>query len=329
MWNYAAILGVKQRVRRLGQGPLAIGMSVILASGCGASSARIEATISKTSSTYDSASTVPGFREVALGSVEVTVPSTWPLEDGSHTPTCSSDWPVHATVFIGDQPIQGMSCPVQAPSSVPPPQLNGIWMQQESGTSPNLVTVTLPGGQVVREYPSAAQVWGTTVFFHGVSLLVGADTSSALTRSILDSLTYDPAIRTTPVPGACDRVPPQLSLEGRRLTHRLVLDHGDIVLDPPLPSDRPATPPPKTSGQDPASPTTETADLYLVRFSAAYPARTGPDGKLDPLNTNVLAWVIYSQPITTSVPGCGLWGVQVTSAQSGSAIEGSGWQPGP
>jgi hypothetical protein len=132
------------------------------------------------------------------------------------------------------------------------------------------------------------------------------------------------------VTGVCARSPhPNAMPIPERLAEPLLLEHGQMTLDPPLPSDRSSVSPAQVwRASDPKQPY-ERYRLLLTRYSAPLPARRTANGSLTPLNNNELSWVVYAFPYSSTVPGCGGWGVDVFDAHSGQEIISSGWSPGP
>lgn len=165
--------------------------------------------------------------------------------------------------------------------------------------------------------------------FHQVWLQVGAGTAAQPASAVIDSLSYRAGAPDTVVASAC-KISPATVPTPTRLDHQLVLNRGDVVLDPPEPGDQPLVSPAvarsaATAGQN----ITQGHELLLARYAWKFPAVQEPDGSLGPTIHPVLAWVLYSYPLSTTVAGCGLWGVNVYDAQTGSVVASIGWAPGP
>jgi hypothetical protein len=166
-------------------------------------------------------------------------------------------------------------------------------------------------------------------WYHGLQVELGIGADPEVAADIFNSVTYKPGTANTAVGDAC-----RLSLHPGtrpapvRLAHRLVLDRGGVVLTSPGPS-QPAMSARRAWAASGPKSSLETYEIILARYSAELPARLGPHGKLEPLDENVFAWVVYASPETPGISGCGGWGVDVFNARTGGAIISSGWSPGP
>lgn len=269
-------------------------------------------------------------KRVSFNGVQVEVPASWPVLGGNKTPLCEGSWPATATVFVGLQPEQGISCPAPLPSSRPT-QLDGMWMQPGPTAPPSgLVAHTLPAGQQVEETPPPKDGPGTELLFHRVWIEIGPATPPSDAASLLGSLSYSPTSPDSPVQDACATNPDYAVMPTpTRLDRPMVLEQGDITLDPPRPADR-ASVPATVAWDSPSYSTrlpTSTYQLLLARYSSKYPAVQSADGSLVPQDQNILAWVLYSHPVTTS-GGCGFWTLDVYDAHTGKPVGGAGWGSG-
>ena len=112
-----------------------------------------------------------------------------------------------------------------------------------------------------------------------------------------------------------------------RLTHEMVLENGNVTLRPPAPSDQAIVS--AASVWSTAYPRNyERYRIILARYSEKLPATLQPDGSLKPDNVNVLAWIVYSVPITP-IEGCGMYGLDATNALTGQGMDDAGYSIGP
>jgi hypothetical protein len=114
-----------------------------------------------------------------------------------------------------------------------------------------------------------------------------------------------------------------------RLTTPLVLERGDITLDPPAPSERPVVSAAQVWNEGGPKQTFERYRLLLALYSSKFPAQLGPNGSFTPTFQRDLAWVIYSEPRTPKIAGCGTWGVAVFNPATGQPLGSQGYAPGP
>jgi hypothetical protein len=115
-----------------------------------------------------------------------------------------------------------------------------------------------------------------------------------------------------------------------RLLQTLVLPQGEITLGAVRPSDQPGVAAASIWAATDIGPgTLESYRILLTRYSAQFPARDNGDGSTTPLNHDVLAWVVYTAPLSSTIPGCGSWGVTVFDARTGASLGGSDWSRGP
>ena len=173
---------------------------------------------------------------------------------------------------------------------------------------------------------------GTELFFHGISVDIEPATPPAVAAKMLASLAYRPGEPDTPVAGGCatsDQY--EVMPTPARLDHRIVVDRGNVVLDPPLAADQPTVAPSVAwaSGQGAARVPTSGYRLYLARYHATTPPPIETDKGQTHDVQGLLAWVLYVSPLSPDVPGCGLWGVTVYDAHTGAEVGYSGWTRGP
>jgi hypothetical protein len=267
-----------------------------------------------------------GLHIVSFQGVHVAVPLTWPVVDGMHTRWCGGPFPSTPTAFVGPQ--------LQAPPSCPAPVTHqhedGVWLQPER-SSPDDGAVTEPDGRIVEQQSGdgedVEEVW-----FHDVQIDIGIGADPTLAQGVYDSIGFTPEMPDTPAEEAC-----ALSNDAshmptpRRLTAPLVLDDGNDTLDPPAATDQPQVSASTAWGMpgEVLHQPFETYRIVLARFSAKYPATLGSDGSYQPEIHNVLAWVVLSAPISSSIPGCGAWGIAPVDATTGQGLGSSSYAPGP
>jgi hypothetical protein len=279
-----------------------------------------------------STTTVPsGWKLVSYRGVHLDVPMSWPVVDGMHAGFCDGPFPATPTAFVGPQEESGApSCggggPIQGSDS---PVREGVWLQPGSLPSDPRAVDTSSHQVLLEEAPNGDDHI-ESLWYHGILVEVGLGSNPALAKRILNSIAYTPREADTPVTGVCARSPhPNAMPIPERLAEPLLLEHGQMTLDPPLPSDRSSVSPAQVwRASDPKQPY-ERYRLLLTRYSAPLPARRTANGSLTPLNNNELSWVVYAFPYSSTVPGCGGWGVDVFDAHSGQELISSGWSPGP
>ena len=169
------------------------------------------------------------------------------------------------------------------------------------------------------------------LWYHQVLIEIGIGPDKSIAKAIFDSIGFTPDSPDTSAAGVCARSDhPDAMPTPERLTEQLVLEDGNVTLDPPAPTDQPnisAAEAWKASGQTMVS--FERYRLILARYSAKFPADQNPDGSLTPVDQHVLAWIIYSTPTSPTIPGCGAWGLNVSNALTGKGIGSSAYGPGP
>ncbi len=172
---------------------------------------------------------------------------------------------------------------------------------------------------------------GTELLFHQVWIEIGPATLPSEAASVLGSLNYHAGSPDSTVEDACGlNSSYEVMPTPARLDEPMILDHGDTTLDPPLPTDK-ASVPATVAWNASAHPTllpTSTYRLFLARYSSKFPAVQASNGSMVPEEQNVLAWVLYAHPVTTS-GGCGFWTLGVYDAHTGQSLGGAGWAPGP
>jgi len=265
--------------------------------------------------------------------VLVDVPNGWPVVDGMHTGFCAGPFPTTPTAFVGPQQAGAPSCPPAPPGSSGPPR-DGVWLQPDGGT-PAGPTLHTAGGEAVTDEGRASSGTGSGATWHmysdrGVRIEIGNGPNPNVAHSIVESIRFGPGTPDTPAAGVCPRsADPDAEPTPERLAQRLVLNHGDVTLDPPASGDEPVMTADSAWRQTQPHSPVEHYRLILARYSAKFPARQNPDGSYTPMNQNELAWVIYSTPPSPQVEGCAGWGLAVFDAKSGQEQTQSGYSPGP
>src|SRR5437016_7948817 len=245
-----------------------------------------------------------------------------------HTGSCDGPFPATPTVFVGPQEGGAPSCPAPAIGSAPP-HLDGVWLQPGDRPSDTRPVPTASGEPVLETDPGRGGRI-ETFWDHGVVIEVGVGPDPGVAHAIFESIGFAPAVPDTPAAGVCARsANPSTMPAPERLAQRLVLERGDVTLDPPHATDRPLMAAAQAWQQSGPKQSVERYRLILGRYSAKFPARQNPDGSLTPLTQDELAWVVYATPTTPDVAGCGLWGLVVFDARSGQEQAASGYSPGP
>jgi hypothetical protein len=295
-------------------------IALCVTAGCSASAGSVPA--AKASSPQ-----VPnGWRVVSYHGVHVEVPAGWPVVDGMHTLFCGGPFPTTPTAFVGPQENGAPSCPA---SLLPTPR-DGVWLQLGSRPS-DARPRTLVSGQTILEEDLGTSGSVEIIYYHGVLVEIGIGADPHVATAILNSIGFTSGAPDSPAAGICARsANPETMPTPERAAAPLVLERGNITIDPPLPSDHPTTSAEQAWKADTGPKQSfERYRLLLARYSASFPARQNPDGSLTPQNQNELAWVIYSSPYSAAIAGCGMWGVSVADAHSGQEVISAGWAPGP
>jgi hypothetical protein len=268
-----------------------------------------------------------GFRVVSYHGVHVEVPARWPVVDGMHTGFCTGPFSDAPTAFVGPQENGSPSCPYVP--SLRDKKRDGVWLQ--SGDQPgDARRSTTSSGAVVFQDTAGWKGSIKYVWYRGVSLTIGIGPDVRVAESILDSIGFTPGAPDTPAAGRCARIDhPNSMPEPERLTTRLVLEHGNSTLDPPLPSDRAVMTAAQAWTAAGTRPDFEHARLVLARYSATLPATQHADGSLTPDHQNQLMWIVLSAPNSPDVQGCGMWGYHLFDARTGQDLESAGYTPGP
>jgi len=303
---------------------LLITMCATATAGCSASAGSAPA-----AAKGHSAAAAIEWRAVSYHGVHVEVPAGWPVVDGMHTLFCGGPFPARPTAFVGPQDNRAPSCPAPLPGA--PAGRDGVWLQQGSSPSDARPVTTASGKVVLEGNPG----WGgplKQLWYHRVLVEIGIGPDPAVARAIFNSVGFTPHSPDSRAAGMCARSasPGSMPAPGR-LARRLVLDQGDVTLNPPLPSDQPALS--AARAWSAAQAWNESGPweffsryrLILARYSSRFPARQNPGGSLTPLNHNELAWVIYSRPYSATIAGCGGWGLVVFDARNGQMIGSSSW----
>jgi hypothetical protein len=268
-----------------------------------------------------------GFRVVSYHGVHVEVPARWPVVDGMHTGLCIGPFLDTATAFVGPQENGPPNCPYVP--SLRDKKRDGVWLQ--SGDKPtDARPSTTSSGEVVFQDATGWNGNIKYVWYRGVSLTIGIGPDLRVAKAILDSIGFTPGAPDTPAAGRCARIDhPNDTPEPERLTTRLVLEHGNATLDPPLPSDRAVMTAAQAWTAAGPEPDFEHARLVLARYSAKLPATQHADGSLTPEHQYQLMWIVLSAPNSPGIPGCGMWGFHLFDARTGQDLESAGYSPGP
>jgi hypothetical protein len=307
-----------------------LGLWTIVAALCGTAGCSGVAVSAPTKGTTPSSQVKFGLKMVSYDGVHVEVPAPWPVVDGVHTLLCGGPFPVTPTAFVGPNDNGAPICP--APRTLLPPPRDGVWLQRGSrpSTAPpsGAAYITTPDGQKLLEDLSQAFSETTLYWLHDVSVEIGIGPDPDVANRIFDSIGYAPTRTDTPARGACTRSrDSNVMPTPERLAKALMLERGDITLDPPTPSDHASMSPNKAWAESEPAQSFEHYRLILARYSARFPAEVGPHG-LTPTNQNVLAWVVYSTP-NTPISGCGGYGVEAFDAFTGESIGIMGYSPSP
>jgi hypothetical protein len=257
------------------------------------------------------------------------VPASWPVIDAMHAPLCGDPFPVTPTVYIGARSDMAPSCPYIPPRG---PGNDGAWLTMGS-PPPDARPVALVGGTVVDEERVRSGAWGVRVvqlWYHGVFVEIGIGRDRKVVSEILRSLRYTRGLPDSKVADVCPRSKAPVRMpRPQRLGRRLVVESGNITLAPPLRSDRPIMPAVEAWRESGSKSAFERYHLLLVRYSSKYPAGPNAQGLMAPEERDVFAWVVYSEPFSTAVAGCGGWGIYGFDAATGQPFADDGWSPGP
>ena len=257
-----------------------------------------------------------GWKAVSYDGVYVDVPVAWPVVDGMHTGFCDGPFPDTPTAFVGPNLNGAPSC---GPPIGPPPVRYGVWLYPNSPTSdgPSFVTFN--------NRPVDEDLW-----LHGVLIEIGLGPDTQLVKEIVGSIGFKKGTPNTRASGVCGmQARPGVMPTPERLASPLVLEQGEVTLDPPLPSDESAVSAATVWNESGPKQPYERYRLILARYSATLPARKNANGSFTPLNHNELSWVVYAAPYSATIAGCGGWGMDVYDAHSGEQVISSGWAPGP
>ena len=199
------------------------------------------------------------------------------------------------------------------------------------GTAPSgSRQVTTSSGHVVLEEDASWDGPIESFWYHGVLVEIGVGTNPNLAKRIFNTIGFTPHEPDTPVTGGCARsAHPDVMPTPERLATPLVLEQGEVTLDPPLPSDQATASASQAWSDSGPKQSYERYRLILALYSDTLPARKNANGSFTPLNHHQLAWVVYSSPYSATVTGCGGWGMDVFNAHSGQEVTSSGWSPGP
>ncbi len=251
----------------------------------------------------------------------------WPVVDGMHTGFCDGPFPATPTAFVGPQENGPPSCgPMLADRSKP---REGVWLQP-GGAPPGARRVTTSSGQVVLEEDETGGSPLRMIWYHGVLVEIGVGTNPVLAEEIFNTIGFAPHLPDTRAIGVCARSShPAVMPTPERLARPLILEQGEVTLDPPLASDESNVSAAQVWKESGPKQSYERYRLILARYSATLPARKNANGSLMPLDHDELSWVVYSSPYSATTAGCGGWGAVVFDAHNGQELISSGWSPGP
>ena len=261
---------------------------------------------------------------VSYRGVHARVPATWPVLDSIHATACGSPFPVSPDVLIG--PLRGApSCPALPARLLP--RRNGLWLMP--GTAPpGAKPVTISPGTIVLGPERADH--HESFWYHRVYVIIGIGPAPQAEREIMRSLGFTRGAPDSQVTGACpsgahpDRMP-----RPQRLAKPMVLEQGDYHLNPPPPSDRAVMPGARAWQRSGPKSASEIYRVLLVLYSARYPASPSGDGSYTPLDHKILAWVIYSSPLSAHDQACRSWGLDAFDARTSQEIVSASYGPGP
>ena len=115
----------------------------------------------------------------------------------------------------------------------------GVWLQPGSTAPSGSRQVTTSQGHVVLEEDASWDGSIESFWYHGVLVEIGVGTNPNLAKAIFNSIGFTPHEPDTPVTGVCARLThPVVMPTPERLATPLVLEQGEVTLDPPLPSDQ-------------------------------------------------------------------------------------------
>ena len=314
-WPRVLCVGSGVRFKAWSRGWLAL-LSLCLAAGCAAGTGPA----ARTAAGSSPAAGAGRSQIVSYRGVHVRVPASWPVVDGMHTAFCGSPFPAAATAFTGPNLNGPPGCPMPRPG----PPRDGVWLAPGS-PPPGARPVTIRPGIVVREQRHSTRDHIRYLWYHRVQVEIGIGADPRTAAAIVRSAGYTAGEPDSRAAGTCARSHHAGSMpRPRRLARRLVLDHGDVTLNPLRPGDR-AVMSAAQAWRDavPGSPFVRYR-LLLVRYSAKFPARPGADGTLVPEDRHILAWVIYGEP-RTPIPGCGGWSLAAFNASTSRGIAVNGW----
>jgi hypothetical protein len=263
---------------------------------------------------------------VSLDGVGLEVPSDWPIEDSARTGFCGTPFPTMPAVFIGPSYSGGMPCLAfhyNAQGRAKDFGCNGSAVQASA-----LVSATLPDGQRVQQlrYPGSQAELVEDFFFHGVEVEVGEGKDPGVTARILRSLTYSPSRPDTAVPRPCALSPePNTPTGPRVVTTTMRLDRGAAVLSAPRLGQTPLVTAAEAFRTVSTGPLGH-SEILLGRFSFN---RTVEPHSFQPAFHGQLAWVLYRQPNSPTIQGCGGWGLYAVDATTGQNSGLVSYEQGP
>ncbi len=313
------------KMRWIVAGSASLALLVSLA-GCGSSTAGGSARANALASSTTASTMRVATQLVSYDAVQVLVPRSWPVVDGMHTGFCGGPFDATPTAYTGPNENGAPSCPVIDQEAQR--RYDGVWLQPES-RPPGLRLVRGRGpAALFRVFdwhdPNTRDYW-----INGVDIRVGVGRDGRIAAGIVSSIRYAPGAQNTSAQGVCARQPhPDRMPKPERLAATLVIEHGNLTLAPPRPTDHPVESAAQAWRDDAAKYDYEHYRLILARYSEKLPARVTPHG-LVPIEHDVLAWVVYETPISAKIQGCGGWGVNADNATTGHGITSSGWAPGP
>jgi hypothetical protein len=267
------------------------------------------------------------WRAVTYHGLTIDVPASWPSTDESHAGYCDGPFGPTPEVLVGPNTLNGApSCPYIPLNDIKP--VDGVRLSAGTAPTSNLGTITIPSDLTLQV---STQVTSPPIslWYQGVSIELGIGPDPTIARAILDSLQSRPTQPDTPVQGVCPTGPAPSMPIPQRLAAPLTLEGGLLTLDPPQRSDQAGMSADQAWQDSGAKQPGETYQIILARYTSEFPATQNADGTLTPMNSDRLAWIVYQQPVHTSVGDCGLFGVEAFDATTGAVITQTGYSPGP
>jgi len=296
---------------------IVVALVAVTATGGGGKSLRVEEGPSTT--------VTPGHKVVSYRGVHVEVPASWPVVDGMHTQFCGGPFTDAPTAYLGPNDNGPPGC---SPSRHLP-RRDGVWLFRSTTPYRSAHTKTTASGEQVLAAPRHPRDVVRSVWFHDVQIVIGVGDDPTVGRQILDSLGYTEGASDTPRSGICARSSvPDAMPAPERLVSRLVLENGNVTLDPPAPSDHATVGAADVWRSPNPRADFEQYRVILARYTSKFPAEPNGNGEYVPVNRDILAWIIYATPITHIV-GCGGYSIDAFDAATGTELGTISYGPGP